>query len=250
MHTVLVAGDALGVPAPPPVEQAAATRRDASEERAAPLKANNATISMSHLEMDMSVATTLPQIQPPRSDLIAGVGSDRTADSPIQELRGRELQIEPPLESCPDELTGRSNEMTGRAHAVREASLEPSSNESFRVPHTSRKGRRLTFFHSDDPAVARALQKQRSLPRLERTQGVASPREDTPLNWSNQLLAVTRLQPLARWPRTVRHNIAKRIAKGRELLRLPRLPDFDLAHSTALDYFFGGVDFYPAYDRF
>jgi len=130
--------------------------------------------------------------------------------------------------SCPDELTGRAN-------AVREASLAPSSTEEFRVPHTFRKSRRatsLTFSPSDDAAVARALLKQRSLPVLERTQGVASSREDTPT------------RSLARWGR---HNLAKRIAKG---LRLPRLPFFGLAYSTALDTFFGGVDFYPAYNRF
>ena len=111
---------------------------------------------------------------------------------------------------------------------------------SIREPHTFRKSRRaasMTFFPSDDPAVARALQKQSSLPGLERTQGVASSREDTPPS-------------LARWPRKVRHHLAKRIAKGRELLRLPTLPSFDLAHSTALDIFFWGLDFYPAYNRF
>ena len=269
MHTVLVAGAALGVPAPASVEQAAATRRDASEERAAP---NNATISMSHLEMAMSVATTRPQIRPPRSD-----------DSPVEELQGRDLQIEPPVESCTDELTGHADALTGRAHAADELtgclihtsrhtsrqhsahaapspSLESSlyeEAESFRVPHSSRKSPRkkeapLTFFPSDDPAVARALLKQTSLPVLKRTQGAASPREDTPLNWSNQL----RLQPrsLARWPRTVRHSLAQRIAKGRELLRLPRLPAFDLALATAFDIFFGWVDrgdhSYPAYNRF
>jgi hypothetical protein len=228
IHPVLVEGAALGAPAHPSVEQAAATRRDASEERAAPLKSNNTTISMSHSEIVMSDAAILPQTQPPRSD--------RTADSPIQELRGRDLQIEPPMESCPDELTGRAND-------VREASLEPSSNEepeSFCAPHTFRKSRQaahLTFLPSDDPAVARALEKQSSLPSLGRTQGVASPRENTP-------------RSLARWPRKVRHNLEKRIAKGRALLRLPRLPHFDLAHSTALDRFFGGLDLYPAYNRF
>ena len=107
------------------------------------------------------------------------------------------------------------------------------------MPHTLRKSRRaasLTFFPSDDPAVARALEKQSSLPGLERTPGVASPREDTP-------------RSLARWPRKVRHNLAKCIARGRELLRRPRLPFFDLARATALDRFFG-LDFYPAYSRF
>ena len=149
-HAVLFSVAALGVPSPPPVEQAAATRRDASEERAAPLRSNDATTSMSHLEIGMSVATKLPQIQSPRSD--------RAVDSPVQELRGRDLQIDPPMESCPDELAERSN-------AVREAALEPSSDEepeSLWVPHTSRRSRRaasMTFSPSDDPAVARALQK-------------------------------------------------------------------------------------------
>ena len=223
IHAVLFAGAALGVPSAHLNEQAAATRRDASEERAAPLR--------SHLEIDVSVATKLPQIRPPRSD--------RAVDSPIQELRGRDLQIDPHMESCPGELAGRAN-------AVCEAALEPSSTEgpeSLCVPHTSRMSRRaasLTFFPSDDPAVARALQKQSSLPGLERTQGFASAREDTS-------------RSLARWPRTVRHNLAKRIAKGRQLLRLLTMPSFDLArwtNSTALDKFFGGVGSYPAYNRF
>ena len=150
---------------------------------------------------------------------------------------------------------------------MREASLAPSSNEKFRVQHTFRKSRRaasLTFSPSDDPAVARALQKQRSLPVLERTQGVASSREDTPTRslarWgisrtSKDSFAPTRLEYTGEttngggpWtPRKVRHNLANRFAKG---LRLPRLHFFGLAYSTALDTFFGGVDFYPAYNRF
>ena len=132
----------------------AVTRRDAPGGHAAPLMSSEAPFSLSRLESVASDAATPPPSRAPSRITCSSTEGDcqpshRAADPPVEELQGR----------LTDKLTEFRRVNIPRAFQVTWLTVSPS----------------------DDSAVARALQRQSSLPVVfERAQGVASAREDKP----------------------------------------------------------------------